>query len=257
MLQGKRILVVDDAEAERMLISTYLHQQGCRVHHGHDGLDGINKARLLVPDLILMDLDMPRCDGRVACKVLSEDPLTAHIPIIFLSGFSDAEERIQGLLAGAVDYIGKPFDFDEVRLRLMIHLRTEPQPLPEAWTEELRTEQDSNNLYEILFHSARVHLLNSLADTPSLEELAKLVSTNTKRLNQAFKYCAGVTVFEYLREERMKKARQLLRNTNLPISEIALRVGFRSSANFSTAFRERFDTTPSRFRQVDTVASGQ
>lgn len=241
-----------------MLISTYLQQQGCRIYYAHDGIDGIHKARLLVPDLVLMDLNMPRCNGRIACKMLHEDPLTSHVPVIFLSAYSEPEQRVQGLLAGAVDFIGKPFDFDEVRLRLAIHLQHRNQTPSGAGTQcraevELpRPENsvtDDSHLNEILFHGARIHLLSALADAPGIQELASLVGTNTKRLNQAFKYCTGITVFEYLREERMKEAGLLLQNTRLPISDIALRVGFTSSANFSTAFKERFGIPPSRYRR--------
>lgn len=167
MLNGKRVLVIDDSEAERMLITTYLQQQGCRIYHAHDGLDGIHKARLTSPDLILMDVDMPNCDGYAACKVLSTDPKTANIPVIFLSAYSNPEQRVQGLIAGGVDYIAKPFDFDEVRLRLSIHLRyrlgqennknTEPEPVMQA-----SGQQSDNYLNSVLFHSARVYLLRSL-----------------------------------------------------------------------------------------------
>jgi len=257
LLKGKRILVVDDAEAERMLISTYLQQYGCRLYHAHDGVDGINKARLLVPDLILMDADMPQCDGYTACKALRGEPATANVPVIFLSAHASPEQRVQGLLAGAVDYIGKPFDFDEVKLRLSIHLRNRtglPSKEQEASEEFQSCDQvaDSSdaNLYKVLFHTVRVHLLRSLDDAPGIQELARLAGTNSKRLNAAFKHCAGMTVFEYLREERMKEAAQLLRNTRLSISEIACRVGFSSSANFATAFRERYGMTPSAFRQT-------
>lgn len=252
VLKGKRILVVDDAEAERMLISTYLQQQGCRLYHAHDGLDGIHKARLVVPDLILMDVDMPLCDGFAACKVLGKEPGTAHVPVIFLSAYSDTGQRVQGLLAGAADFIAKPFDFDEIRLRLGVHLRYGSKLTTDASQAEPKgaaATGDPGYLYEILFHGARIHLLKSLAETPNLQTLAALVGTNSKRLNEAFRHCTGVTVFEYLREERMKEARLLLLNSGLPISEVAQRVGFSGCANFSTAFKERFGSTPSVFRQ--------
>ena len=254
MLKGKRVLVIDDSEAERMLITTYLQPQGCRVYHAHDGLDGIHKARLISPDIILMDVDMPRCDGYAACKALIEEPQTADVPVVFLSAYSNPEQRVQGLIAGGVDYIAKPFDFDEVRLRLSIHLRyrggREHNQEPGAEQFLQAPGQSDNYLNSVLFHSARVHLLRSLDEAPGIQALARLVGTNTKRLNAAFKACAGVTVYEYLREERMKEARQLLRNTGYSINEIAVQVGFSSSANFATAFRERFGLTPSRFRQV-------
>lgn len=253
VLRGKRVLVIDDSQLERELISTYLQQQGCRLYQAHDGVDGIHKARLIIPDLILMDADMPRCDGYAACKVLTQDPATAQVPIIFLSAFSAPEQRVQGLLSGAVDYICKPFDFDEVRLRLGIHARSRPQAGAdrEVVPEPVDMPSGAASLDSILFYSARIHLLKSLAETPSVQELAGQVGTNSKRLNMAFRTCVGMTIFEYLREERMKEAQQLLRNTSRPISDIACSVGFSSNANFSTAFKERFGVTPSQFRRQD------
>lgn len=258
ILKDKRILVVDDAEAERMLISTYLQQQGCRLYLAHDGLDGIHKARLVLPDLILMDVNMPHCGGFAACKVLAEEAATAHVPVIFLSAYSDPAQRVQGLVAGAVDFIAKPFDFDEVRLRLAVHLRHRDKPpaeIAQAAEEDADTAAAPNYLHEILFHSARVHLLKSLGETPDLQTLAVQVGTNSKRLNEAFKQCTGVTVFEYLREERMKEARLLLLKSGLPVREVALRVGFSSCANFSTAFKARFGCAPSVFRQGNVTES--
>ncbi|MBA4502784.1 response regulator transcription factor [Marinobacterium marinum] len=257
ILNGKRVLVIDDVEAERLLITTYLQHQGCRVYHALDGLDGIHKARLIVPDLVLMDVDMPRCDGYSACKLLNNDPVTAGIPVIFLSAFSAPKQRIQGLLAGGVDFIGKPFDFDEVSLRLQVHLRyrqRSDEPGDAAMTdavggaEEVLVRSGEAHLSHVLFHSARIHLLSNLDEAPSVQDLARLVGTNAKRLNTAFKECAGATVYEYLREERMKEAWQLLRNTDTSINDIAAQVGFSNGANFSTAFRERFGLAPSKFR---------
>lgn len=253
MLKGRQVLVVDDMKEERMLISSYLHSQGCRVYHADDGLDGVHKARQVDPDIVLLDLDMPRCDGFSACKLMSQDSMTKHIPVIFLSAFSASETRVQGLISGAVDYIGKPFNFDEVYLRIAMNLRNEhtaSHKLP-VTDEMLAAEAGkASNLDGIIFQSARMHLLTSLRNAPGLQELARLVGTNSKQLNASFKACVGLTVYEYLREERMKEAEKLLAWTELAISEISARVGFNSSANFATAFKERFGTSPSRFRKT-------
>lgn len=248
-LRNKRILVVDDEEAERMLLCAYLQRLGCRLFQAGDGLEGVDKARSLQPDLILLDAQMPRCNGYDACKILAGDPQTGKIPIIFISGLTMPEQRVRGLLAGAVDYINKPFDFNEVKLRLLIHLRYSSASAPGRNEEPAGANTPSHNLHNILFHSARVHLLRSLASPPTMKELEQLTGTNSKHLNHAFRECAGATVFEYLREERMKEARSLLQQTDLPIQDIAHQVGFTSSANFSTAFRERFGVTPRAFRQ--------
>lgn len=247
-LDRVRILIVDDNDAERMLIAVFLQQQGSRIYLAEDGLDGVEKARMVKPDLILMDTRMPGCDGLNACRLLKSDETTRDIPVIFLSAYSTTDDRIKGLRCGAADYIGKPFDFDEVRLRLTVHLQNRA-PLPQIAAPRETTAPPP--LDALLFQAARVHLLKSLADAPDLETLARLVGTNRRRLSAAFKACAGVSVFDYLREERMSEARTLLLNTKETIESIGLQLGFSSGANFSTAFRERFGITPTGFRQIE------
>jgi len=244
----RRILIVEDEEADRMLISAYLHRQGCQLFYANDGLEGIEQARVRQPDLILMDSEMPECNGRDACKIITQDPRTTDIPVIFISGMTSSEQRVQGLLAGAVDYINKPFDFNEVKLRLIIHLRNR-QRSKDGEEEPKPDSLPANNLNAILFYSARTHLLRSLSSTLPMHELEKLTGTNSKKLNMAFKICAGTTVYEYLREERMKEARTLLQKTRLAVQDIACQVGFKDSTNFSTAFKERFGLSPREFRQ--------
>lgn len=91
--------------------------------------------------------------------------------------------------------------------------------------------------------------MSRLDTPPDLAELAQSIGTSQRRLSAAFKTCVGLTVFEFLREERMKEARRLLTHTSLDIQAIALEVGFTSGANFATAFRERFSMSPSAFRR--------
>lgn len=229
-----------------MLLAEYLQQQGCRVYLARNGQDAFKKVQLVNPDIVLMDILMPVCDGLACCRMMQSSPLTRQIPVIFLTGAGMPEQRVQGLLCGAVDYIIKPFRLEEIRLRLVIHLRrlNESPPLNDGLVTSVR------NIDSILFQTARNLLVSALSRTPDLHELAAQVSTNSKRLNEAFRQCAGVTVFEFLREERMKEACRLLSNTGLPSQAIALEVGFTSGASFSTAFRDRYGLSPNQFRQA-------
>lgn len=243
-----RVLVVDDMAEDRQLLCDFLRQQGYRLYVGVDGKDAYEKALAVRPDLILMDVYMPGCDGFAACRRLQADPRTEDIPVVFLTAANDLEDRVQGLTLGAVDYIGKPFDFEEVRLRLRVHLREQAAvPLPPA------RENGPASLDEVLFGAARKQLLQELESTPSLAELAKAVGTNGKRLTEAFRRCTGTTVFDFLREERLKEGRRLLAETPLEIQSIALQLGYNSPANFATAFRKRFGLTPSDYRRQGAV----
>ena len=252
VLQGRRIMVVDDSVEERLLLATYLQQEGCRVYLAQDGLDGLRKIALANVDLVLMDVYMPVCDGLDACRILKADPRTSRIPVIFLTGAANPKDRVSGLLAGAVDYVCKPFVFDEVRLRLIIHLRARPASGPAQPDHASQPNSQgcglSSPLDSILFQSARLKLLQQLDQAPDLAQLSNSLNTYTKRLNEAFRNCVGVTVFEYLREERMKKACELLTASSLKVQEIAPKLGFSSAANFATAFKDRFGLSPRDFR---------
>ena len=252
VLQGRRIMVVEDSEQERLLLATYLQQEGCRVYLAQDGLDGLKKAALLKLDLILMDVGMPVCNGLDACRMLKTEPRTRGIPVIFLTGAVNPKDRVKGLMAGAVDYVTKPFAFDEVRLRLIVHLLARHEPASVQLEDPDRpgrvADGSSVSLDSILFQSARQQLIQQLDQTPDLTELARTLGTTNKRLNEAFRQCVGVTVFEYLREERMRQACAWLADNALNVRQIALALGFSSGANFATAFKDRFGLSPSDFR---------
>lgn len=252
----KRLLVVEDDEIERSLLFNYLQHLGYRVFLANDGLDGIHKAKLVQPDLILMDFDMPQCSGLDACRILASDEKLEKIPVIFLSAHAASEQRVRGLQAGGVDYVAKPFDFDELKLRIAVHLNACAAP-PQGEMLEMETEEKSHSasvknrparLESIIFNSARIYLLKDLAVTPEMSWVAEKVGSNSKTINQAFRHCTGMTAFEYLREERMKEAEKLVRNTDYSVIAIAEQLGFSSGANFSTAFRKRYGCSPAQYR---------
>ncbi len=252
-LRGRRLLIAEDEEIQRELLAEYLRRQGCHVYLATDGAEAIAQARRLRPELVLMDVNMPVCDGLTACRMLKSDPGTRTIDVMFLSGITTPDDRVLGLQAGAVDYIHKPFNFEEVGLRLARHLQEKPKPalLEAAGARPLPT------LDELIFAAARAHLLTHLDDTPKLDQVARAAGTNASRLNQAFKHCADMTVFEYLREERMKAACRLLSETLTEVQSIALELGFTSGANFTAAFKTRFGMTPGQFRQGLTREASQ
>lgn len=243
-LVGLRILIVDDNPDDRLLLAEYLGSQGSRVYLAEDGHDGFRKALAILPDLILMDVGMPVCDGLTASRLLKSASDTRSIPVIFLTAAGRPAERVQGLQSGAIDYIVKPFELKEVYLRLSIHARAGRRG-PD--TEDVRTA-GSSVLDAHLFRDARRHLLSRLHETPALPSLASALSTNTLRLNLAFKQCAGVTVLEFLFEARMQYASSLLTRTTIDIQAIANAIGYTTRQNFSTAYRRRFGMSPNESR---------
>jgi DNA-binding response OmpR family regulator len=239
------LLLIDDSVTELRVLIDLLAARKWRTLVSFDGLDGYRKAVLKPPDLILLDVRMPGMDGFGTIRRLKSDPRTQAIPVIFLTSAEDKEDRLTGLALGAVDYIIKPYVCEEeVLARLGIHLELSRRlGVATAVSANQSTEQSS------LVAAATALLLDKLADPPPPELLAKQLGTNEKRLNDAFNEAFSLPVFAWLREQRLRLARQLLSQTGTPIADIAAHCGYSSPANFSTAFKERFDCTPRDFRQ--------
>lgn len=244
-LTDAHLLVVDDQPDQLRLLIDVLRNAGCRISVGFDGAQAYQRALAISPDLILMDVRMPRMDGFAACRLLAADPRTSAIPVIFLTVAGELHERLNGLEIGGVDYVLKPFEADEVLARIRVHLnRARGNPHAEEAVSASDFTGDS-----VIVRAAIRHLSQSLNNPPTVEQLARLVGTNEKRLSRAFRDNLGRTVFEYLRDERLRIAQRLLSSTPLSIASIADEIGFSSAANFATAFRERFGTTPSSYRE--------
>ena len=118
-----RVLVVDDESDVTELLQYRLEQEGYRVATLNDPLACIAKVREFEPELVLLDIMMPELSGIQLCRIIRADPVTKEIPIIFLSARGEVEDRIKGLEAGAEDYISKPFNTNELLLRISKMLR--------------------------------------------------------------------------------------------------------------------------------------
>ncbi len=120
--QRKRILVVDDTYDLRLMLSRRLESWGYEVLTARDGEEGLRFATEALPDLILLDVMMPKMKGREVCARLKEQPSTQHIPIIFLSALRLADHIKAGMDLGAEDYLVKPFESSELKDRIAVCL---------------------------------------------------------------------------------------------------------------------------------------
>lgn len=248
------ILIVDDDREELRLLTDLLRRQLYHVAGATDGMAGYQAALATPPDLILLDVRMPGVDGFAACRLLKANPATQAIPVIFLSALDDPEERVAGLAMGGVDFIAKPYHPPEVFMRVRIHLELAglrradvPLSMVPARPPEVAAHHDLDEVVAV----AALRLIDAnLAATLTLAGIARALGTYEKRLSQAFRRHAGMTVFAYLAEARMRRGRQLLADTDLSVQQIAEQIGFRSAANFATAFREHVEATPTAYRQA-------
>lgn len=120
---AQKILVIDDSPTVQTIIRSTLKDEGVEVSAALNGTEGFRKAIADLPDLILLDVEMPPPNGFETCRQLKSDPATVSIPVIFLTGASSTAEKVKGLDLGAVDYVIKPFDPAELCARVRASLR--------------------------------------------------------------------------------------------------------------------------------------
>ncbi|MFA9216305.1 MAG: response regulator [Sphingomonadaceae bacterium] len=241
----RSILIVEDSPFEQRMLVDLLSDYPYRLAVASDGLQGYQQALARQPDLILLDVRMPSMDGYAACRLLKANPVTAAIPVIFLSGAAGDAERIMGLSIGGVDYVAKPFSPGELAARIQIHLDLVQRYSAAAAAAPASAPADPD---AVLVHAAQRLITDNLAALPSLAEIARSVGTYREKLSQLFRAHTGLTVFAFIREERIRRGEQLLRETDIDVQDIALLIGFNNAGNFATAFRERMGITPSAFR---------
>lgn len=192
------VLVIDDSEDIHRLLRARLKDEDVEIFDAADGPSGIEAARRLRPDLILLDVEMPGLGGFDVCRELKNDPATTPIPIIFLTGVSDPAERVKGLELGAVDYVIKPFDFAELRARVRASLRTvRYQKLLEQ-----RAQIDGlTGLWNRVYFDQRLHeVLSGCRRYGGPVSLVMVDIDHFKRVNDTFGHPFGDRVLERVAE---------------------------------------------------------
>ncbi|MBV7538408.1 response regulator [Duganella sp. sic0402] len=247
-----KILIVDDSAFEQRMLVDLLSELPYKVSVAFNGLQGYQLALAQHPDLILLDVRMPNMDGYTACRLLKANPVTQDIPVIFLSGADADDDRILGLSIGGVDYVSKPFSPGELAARIQVHLnlaRRQQAPAPSDSGEAPEPEPESDP-DAVLVNAVKRLIADNLAALPGLAEIARSVGTYREKLSQVFREQTGMTVFGFIREERIRRGEELLKDTDIDVQDIALLIGFNNAGNFATAFRERMGVTPTAYRQA-------
>jgi CheY-like chemotaxis protein len=190
------ILVVDDEENLRKLVTHFLEREGYRVLGALDALDAIRIVEHEVPDLIILDVSMPDMSGFQLAAMLREHPTTRRSPVLFLSARKEIEDKLLAFTLGAVDYIQKPFDGEELAARVNAHLRERREEKEEQESVRIETVSQlmitlghyiNNSLMAMLGHAQITQ-----SDNPNqVEEFRRSVVRSCERIR---------TVVELLRE---------------------------------------------------------
>ncbi|TKR57082.1 response regulator transcription factor [Allopusillimonas ginsengisoli] len=290
------ILAIDDNPEQLRILVEMLRQNDYRISVAFDGAQGYARAQASLPDLILLDIRMPKMDGFAVARLLKADPKTRHIPILILTSSVELDQRLLGLRTGAVDYIVKPYAAEEVTERVKIHLElaqrvaagdASNQPTAPTYknpaqdergmlafsglakvdsdliegqlaahnsskTGEPKSALEAINLERdrVLLRAASLIIFEHLMEPPRSYEIAEQLGVSERRLLRAFELRLDMTLADYIRQQRMMRAEQLLLHSSLSMVAIADEIGASSAANFSTAFKEYAGKTPSEFRKT-------
>ncbi|HHG86157.1 MAG TPA: response regulator, partial [Bacteroidetes bacterium] len=245
------ILIVEDNADLRTFIRSELEQEFA-ILEANQGEEGLQMATEHVPDLIISDVMMPVMDGIKMSYALKSKAVTSHIPIIMLTARTAELSRIEGLQAGADDYLTKPFSATELRLRIQnrfFYLQKVAERLKAAPSElqEMSVPVKRENQF---LKGVQLELEKALDNSDfSVEELAAAVNLSRKQLYRKIKALTQKTPSQFMRSFRLQKGQELLQSASLNVSQVAYSVGFSSPSYFSRCFQEEFGYSPSETKK--------
>lgn len=241
------VLVVEDNADVRAYIKSSLEPQ-FKVLEAVDGKQGIQRAKEIIPDIIISDVMMPGVDGFQLCREIKNDILTCHIPVILLTAKVSEDSILRGLETGADDYITKPFStvLLEARVRNLVDLRRRLQLESKNRMAFQPWEIAVSPLDDEFYKKLQEVIENNIADPDfGVEALCRGLGMSQATLYRKLQAMTGKSPTLFLRTFRMKRAAQLLRIGTGSIAEIAGRVGFVDRSYFARCFKEQFQCLPS------------
>jgi DNA-binding response OmpR family regulator/signal transduction histidine kinase len=245
------MIIAEDNDEMRRYISDEFKSK-YRIIAVSDGNAGYEKVINEIPDVIISDVTMPGMDGVEFCRRIKTDERTSHIPIILLTAKISDENTLEGLENGADDYVPKPFNTSILKTRVnnlhqsRLLLRKKFMKEPEASIKEISPSIADERFLKKAFETIEKYLVDPTLD---VQLLSSELGMTRAQLYRKIDAVSGQSVNEFIRIVRIKKAAELLGNSNLQISEIVGKVGFNSFAYFTKSFKEYFGVTPKQYKR--------
>ncbi len=255
-----QILVVDDNIEMANFIANCLPRH-FKITLAYDGKEGIKIALNEIPDLIISDIMMPQIDGFQLTERLKQDIRTSHIPIILLTARSNFNDRLLGLKTGGEVYLTKPFHQQELLIQVENLLdnrrRLQQYYLSQSGLQDATFIPANHEQKEDKFlQKVRTLIEAKISDSSySVEGLAKELHLSTSQLYRKMMALTGQSTSKFFRSVQLKKAIELLQNSDFNISEIAYQSGFNEPAYFSRVFAAEYGISPSQYREQKIQAS--
>jgi DNA-binding response OmpR family regulator len=215
-----------------------------------DGSNAIERALELIPDIIICDLNLPGLNGFQICEILKKDLRTSHIPIIMLTASDNQDSYLKALESGADIFLTKPFNL-KVLAQSIKGLLFNREKLRFYYTNNILNIEDGDfGVSEQDFLRKLNDLIEKNLDNSAytVEDLARSLTISRVQLYRKVKAILGISVSDHINNMRLDKSKELLKKSELNISEIAYAVGFSSPNYFSTSFKNKFGVTPKEYK---------
>lgn len=245
------LIIEDNAELTDYLIRLLGNEY--RVLTAEDGIRGIELAIEHIPDIILSDVMMPGKDGYQVCRELKNNFLTSHIPIVFLTARADTGSKITGLRQGADAWLTKPFNRKELMICLH-NLLVQREVLRLKYTASTfgsTADQKEPGLNERFLESVERYLEeNYRNDRYGIDDLRADLGVSRIQLHRKLTALTGLSASNFIRNFRLQKAKKLVLESDMHVSDIAYEVGFRDANYFSRSFIREFGLNATKLREM-------
>lgn len=257
--RSNTLLIVEDNAELRQLVRE-IFERRFTILEAMDGRQGLEIAQAEIPDLIISDIMMPVMDGLEFCNELKTDNRTSHIPVILLTARSTQNDKITGLENGADLYITKPFSAKVLDLSAR-NLMTSRDRQREKVKQQLsglagpadafQEKKDQLNQLDKTYLEEVVAYVEENLDNPDfgVEKLSRHLAMSVPVLYKKIKALTKMSVNDFIKSIRLRRAAELLQEQRLNVNEIAMEVGFKDRRYFSQEFRKQYGKTPREFIQ--------
>ncbi len=248
-LHSKIMLIVEDNADVRHFIANQF-SSAFKIIEAKNGEVGWKIALEVIPDIIISDIIMPQTDGYELCELVKSDERTSHIPVILLTALHSKEHEIKGITTGADDYITKPFDLSVLQAKVE-NLLSIRQSLKEKFTgtvilepKNIEITSPDERFLQKAIEVVEKNISNSDLD---IENFSVQVGVSRMQLYRKLHALTDMTVKEFIRNIRLKRAAQMLEQRKLNVSEVAYEVGFKDLSHFRKCFKREFGMSASEY----------
>lgn len=249
------LIVEDNADvAEYMSMQLRKHYQ---LAIAHDGEEGLRMATESVPDLIITDLMMPRMDGYELCQAVKQSEMLDHIPVIIVTAKATQEDKLRGLQMGVDAYLYKPFNAEELTLRvenLLERTRQLREKYRQAIADNVADASEALAPRDRAFIQRLDEMIyeNMGGGDVSVDNISLALRMTPQQLRRKLIAISGETPNSYIRTLQIKRAYELLETqATTPISQIARLCGFYDMSHFSKIFKQVTGISPSQYRKKE------